>query len=110
MREECDTVADAKYLLSVYGSHANELATLESTTIASLMDLGATLLSRRYQTGLSTYAYEDKDAILAAEKRITDEWALLREVGEQKKPFLVDHLARNLFQNDVRTRIKMNTT
>ena len=101
-REECNTVNDAQYLISVFEAFSKELAVLTSTNVVSLKQLGASILARKYKTALSEYSYEKPGDISALEKEVDTKWEELKSLAAAKKPFLQDHLARNQFQSHIR--------
>eukprot|EP00051_Salpingoeca_urceolata_P017390 m.236470 g.236470 ORF g.236470 m.236470 type:complete len:1366 (+) comp18939_c2_seq7:236-4333(+) len=102
VREPCDTVGDAQFLISTLDTFVKEKDAMTATNVASLQQLGKTVLSRKYATSFSSYAFEHPQDIKSREAEVLQEWATLDALAADKAPFLQDHLARNTFQNKIR--------
>ena len=104
-REECNTIAEAEYLLSVLEAHRVSKTAKTGSTVASLHQLGQVILARKYETSLSSYVYEEPTQVQQREADLAARWLQLDELATAKQPFLEDHLARNQFQNKVRLMV-----
>jgi hypothetical protein len=101
-QETCNTVADARFHLSVFEAYEKEFESMNSANYMSLKTLGAQIHGRVYTTEYSTYSYENMAEIKEREGGLERQWTELQSLAAARGPVLRDHVDRNVFQNKVR--------
>jgi hypothetical protein len=99
--EEAPTTQDALFHISVLEAFRRELAAMTASSLASLHELGRTILARKYATTISQYTYEEPTAITGREATLQAPWTALSSKATSKGALLEDHRLRNIFKDAV---------
>jgi len=88
------SISEAQVGLSLLDSYEVEKKRFTATAVASLKELGQTVLARKYDTKYSNYVYENPDEIKTREADIDDYWAKLDQLSALRRTSLDMLLAR----------------
>eukprot|EP00033_Pygsuia_biforma_P001487 GCRY01001677.1.p1 GENE.GCRY01001677.1~~GCRY01001677.1.p1 ORF type:complete len:1484 (+),score=524.59 GCRY01001677.1:146-4597(+) len=105
-KEEINSVEEAKTALSLLASYEHEKKTTDETSCSTLRSLGQSIKDSKYETALSSWAFETPEEVDARHTQVADKWVVLSDLSAKKKAVLEDDLAREIFKNKVRM---MNT-
>eukprot|EP00055_Hartaetosiga_balthica_P008816 m.33924 g.33924 ORF g.33924 m.33924 type:complete len:1745 (+) comp6485_c0_seq2:13-5247(+) len=100
-RPEVPTTHDSRFHLSVLENFRKQKSVITDTAVKSLHALRATIFARKYETTLSSYVYEMPTVVTQREGDLATKWGELDTDASTKEVVLQDHLARNLFKDDV---------
>lgn len=106
--EDAPTTQDALFHISVLEAFRRELAAMTASSLASLHDLGRTILARRYATTLSQYTYENPAEVTRREAELQAPWDALATQADAKAVVLDDHRERNAFADAVRLSVEIH--
>lgn len=79
---------------------------MRANDVASLAKLALEILDRKYETKHSSYVYELPGEVTDREAACEQLFATMDAEAANKTPVLEDHLARNVFQDDVRLKVQ----
>eukprot|EP00730_Choanoeca_flexa_P018668 TRINITY_DN9089_c0_g1_i3.p1 TRINITY_DN9089_c0_g1~~TRINITY_DN9089_c0_g1_i3.p1 ORF type:complete len:1244 (+),score=477.40 TRINITY_DN9089_c0_g1_i3:22-3753(+) len=97
-----NSIADAQLLISQLSSLEADRIALEESVVAALCALGKTVLARKYETSLSSYVYEEPQAIKEREAAIAGDFAKLAELAAQRDTTLQELLAKETRKEELR--------
>ncbi len=87
-KEEIGSVADAAVALRLLEAFNTEKDNIAATSLPSLKQLGKEILTTRYSTSLSSWAYDKPDVIKDHEANVDASWVEMSALSTSKKKVL----------------------
>lgn len=109
-QEPIDSIADARLLLRLLGAFDTEQALVWSTTVATLNELGAEILSTTYSSSLSQWKYEDPAAITARKAAAEAAWKEFATLSRTKRTRLDQALESEVAKENLRLEVASAAT
>jgi len=96
------SIHEAQVSISLLASYSAEKVRFTNTAVATLKELGKTVLSRKYETQFSNYTFENPDDIRSREEDIDDYWQKLDQLCATRQKTLDELLVRELRKEQLR--------
>eukprot|EP00911_Craspedida_sp_UC1_P002721 UC1_evm2s1999 len=106
--EEVKSTEDARYHINLLETFESSAAAEKDTAVAALFAFGREIVGRKY-AWLTGYTYEYPEEMSEREASLNEQWAAMASAAADKMKRLRDDLARNEFQDSVRTRVSVHT-
>jgi len=101
-KEPVDSVADARGNLQALRTYEGDKIDVNTLNVTAMNTLGADILSAKYETALSSWAFETPDEVKGREGEIAAAWVELSQLSAAKLEVLEDDLAREIFREKLR--------
>ncbi|EDQ86636.1 uncharacterized protein MONBRDRAFT_28031 [Monosiga brevicollis MX1] len=101
-KEDVHDSEAAKTQLSLLAAFRDEKRGMHDTSVASLRAAGEQIRAAEYQTSLSSWRYEQPDAVSALEAQIEARWQEMDALADRKQAVLEDDRDRELYAEHTR--------
>lgn len=101
-KEAVDSISDAQLNLATLLAYVTEKEYTTKGAVVNMKKLGQDILSDKYETALSSWAWETPAEITDREGEIDGDWAALDGLSATKQAVLDDDLAREEFRERLR--------
>eukprot|EP00049_Salpingoeca_infusionum_P009182 m.152573 g.152573 ORF g.152573 m.152573 type:complete len:1745 (-) comp14262_c0_seq1:1421-6655(-) len=99
---QVDSLASAAVSLRLLTAFESDRDNLNSTTVASLSELGQEIVTTKYQSDMSAWGFGDPATISTREQAINSEWQVLAKMVAEKRAVLLADEEREKKKEDLR--------
>jgi len=103
-KEECNSIAQAEANLTAIAAYVADKADVTKINVASLKALGHEILTAKYASSLSQWAFENPAEVKSREADVDKAWQELDNHYKSKKGVLDADLAREIHKEELRIR------